>query len=179
MYNINRIQDMMRGRWTIEMVPNYRHASMSETHFMDWQMWVAHVFDRRPLTRIEDLSRRPAEPGLVWGGEPAEGGTIFRARVTSPNKIIQVKVWYVYNDDEPYWRDLVWYPEFMVPKGDGYYEGYVKGKLPDAWLVEVKDTAMGFPSYLSSLPQDITGKRTETRVSRGSRSRQWEPVRKD
>jgi hypothetical protein len=94
MYNINRIQDMMRGRWTIEMVPNYRHASMSETHFMDWQMWVAHVFDRRPLTRIEDLSRRPAEPGLVWGGEPAEGGTIFRARVTSPNKIIQVKVWY-------------------------------------------------------------------------------------
>jgi hypothetical protein len=58
------------------------------------------------------------------------------------------------------------------------YEGYVKGKLPDAWLVEVKDTARGFPGYVSSLPQDITGKATETRRSRGSRSRHWEPKKK-
>jgi hypothetical protein len=87
-----------------------------------------------------------------------------------------VKFWYVYCDDEPYWRDLVWYPAYDArPKGDGYYEAYVDGKTPDAWLVEVKDTAMGFPGYLSSLPQDITHKRTVVRRSRGSLSRHWAP----
>lgn len=179
MFNINRIQEMMGGAWAIEMVPNYRHASMSEKHFLDWPMWVAHVFDGRPLTRIEPLGHRAVEAGFPWGGQPVEAGTLFRARVVSPNKVIQVKVWYVYCDDEPYWRDLVWYPEFMIDAGDGVYEGYVKGKLPDAWLVEVKDIGRGFPGYLSSLPQDITGKKTATRESRGSRSRLWEPVKKE
>lgn len=179
MYNINRIQEMMGGGWTIEYTPNYRHASMSEKHFLNWRMWIVHVFEQRPLTKISDLSYSEVDAGFEWGGRSVEAGTLFRARIESPNKIIQVKVWYVYNDDEPYWRDLVWYPEFMVKKKDDVYEGYVKGKLPDAWLVEVKDTASGFPSYLSSLPQDITGKKTETKRSRGSRSRHWEPKKKD
>jgi hypothetical protein len=178
MFNINRIQEIMDGRWTIAYIPNYRHADMSEKHFMDWRMWTAHVFEGRPLTVIDDLSRQEVDDGFLWGGEPVEAGTLFQARVHSPNKIIQVKVWYVYCDDEPYWRDLVWYPEFMIKTGGDIYQGYVKGKLPDAWLVEVKDTAMGYPSYLTSLPQDITGKKTETRTSRGSRSRLWEPRKK-
>ncbi|MBN1123397.1 MAG: DUF2961 domain-containing protein [Sedimentisphaerales bacterium] len=175
MYGINRIQEIMGGKWTIEYIPNYRHASMSEKHFLDWRMWVSHVFENRPVTQIGDLSYREVEKGFIWGGRSMEAGTVFRARVQSSNKIIQAKVWYVYNDDEPYWRDLVWYPEFMVKQNDGFYEGYVKGKLPDAWLVEVKDTAGGCPGYVSSLPQDITGKRIETKKSRGSRSRHWSP----
>ena len=69
-------------------------------------------------------------------------------------------------------------PEFMVKQNDGYYYGYVKGKLPDAWLVEIKDTAAGFPAYLSSLPQDITDLKTETKKSNGSRSRYWTPKKK-
>ena len=178
MYNINRIQEMMRGAWTIEYIPNYRHASMSEKHFLNWRMWVAHVFDGRPLTRIDGLSFEEVEEGFEWGGRSVEAGTLFRARIRSPNTIIQAKVWYVYNDDEPYWRDLVWYPEFMVRRSADVYEGYVRGKLPDAWLVEVKDTSRGFPGYLSSLPQDITGKKTETKRSRGSRSRHWAPKKK-
>jgi len=178
MYNINRIQEMMNGSWTVEYIPNYRHASMSEKHFMDWRMWVVHVFEGRPLSRISDLSYRKVEEGFEWGGRQVEAGMLFRARIQFLNKIIQAKVWYVYNDDEPYWRDLVWYPEFMVRKKGGFYEGYVKGKLPDAWLMEVKDTAQGFPGYLTSLPQDITGKQTATRKSRGSRSRHWEPKKK-
>jgi hypothetical protein len=127
------------------------------------------------LTAIGDLSWREAPEGTAWGGEPRPAGTIFRARIASPNKIIQAKVWYVYCDDAPYWRDLVWYPEFMVRTGPDTYEGYVTGRLPDAWLVEVKDTAGGFAGYLTSLPQDITGLPTATRVSRGSRSRLWAP----
>jgi hypothetical protein len=178
MFNINAIQEMMQGVWTIAYIPNYRHASMSEKHFLDWQMWVSHIFDGRPLTRIDDLSWREVDDGFQWGGRTFEAGTVFRARLKSPNKIIQAKVWYVYNDDEPYWRDLVWYPEFMVNTGGDIYEGFVKGKLPDAWLIEVKDTALGFPGYVTSLPQDITGKKTETRTSRGSRSRYWEPKKK-
>jgi hypothetical protein len=178
MYNINEIQDIMGGKWTIEYTPNYRHASMSEKHFMNWRMWVAHVFDGRPLSQISDLSFEEVEDGFTWGGREFEAGTLFRARVQSPNKVIQVKVWYVYNDDEPFWRDLVWYPEFMVQQEGDVYAGFVKGKLPDAWLVEVKDIGSGFPAYLSSLPQDITGKKTERKVSRGSRSRHWTPKKK-
>ncbi len=178
MFNINWIQELMRGAWTIAYIPNYRHASMSEKHFLDWQMWVSHVFEGRPLTRIADLTWKEVDDGFQWGGRTYEAGTVFRASVRSPNKVIQAKVWYVYNDDEPYWRDLVWYPEFMVNTGGDVYEGFVKGKLPDAWLVEVKDTAKGFPGYVTSLPQDITGKKTVTRTSRGSRSRHWEPKKK-
>ena len=175
MYNINKIQQIMGGKWTIQYTPNYRHAARSEKHFLDWRMWIKHVFEGRPITMIDDLTYREVDKGFVWQGKTVEGGTLFRARIQSQNKIIQAKVWYVYNDDEPFWRDLVWYPEMMVPTGDGYYEGYVKGKLPDAWLVEVKDIAAGTPGYVSSLPQDITGLRTETKTSRGSRSRHWAP----
>ena len=175
MYGINAIAETMGGAWTIEYIPNYRHASMSEKHFLNWRMWTAHVFDGRPLTDINDLTYREVDDDFEWGGRSHGAGTLFRARLQSSNKIIQAKVWYVYNDDEPYWRDLVWYPEFMVPRNDGYYEGFVKGKLPDAWLVEVKDIAGGAAGYVSSLPQDITGKRTETKRSRGSRSRHWAP----
>ena len=164
MFNVNRIQSRMERPWTIEYIPNYRHADQSEKHFLDWQMWIAHLFDSRALTRIGNLSYQAT----------AEG-TLFRARIESPNRIIQSKVWYVYCDDVPYWRDLVWYPEFMTRKGENLWEGYVTGKLPDAWLVEVKDIAGGYAAYLSSLPQDITHKPTKERVSRGSRSRLWEP----
>lgn len=174
MFNINRIQEIMGGKWTVEYIPNYRHASMSEKHFLDWRMWVKHVFEERPLTQISDLSYEEVPDGFVWGGRSYDAGTLFRAMITSANKIIQAKVWYVYNDDEPYWRDLVWYPEFMVRNEDGYYEGFVRGKLPDAWLVEVKDIACGTAGYVSSVPVDITGLKTETRISRGSRSRHWQ-----
>jgi len=101
-------------------------------------------------------------------------GTLFRCRIDSPNRILQAKIFYVYCDDVPFWRDLMWYPSFLSQKGD-VYETFVPGKLPDAWLVEVKDSAHGFPGYLSSLPQDITHLPTKTRYSRGWRSRNWEP----
>ena len=149
MYNINRIQETMGGAWTIEYIPNYIHYAMSEKHFIDWRMWVSHVFDGRPVTEINDMGYRVVE-----------GGTIFRVHVQSPNTVIHVKLWHVYNGDEPpYWIDLFWKPNLMEKKENGYYEGFVGGKLPDAWIVEVKDIARGIPGYVSSLPQDITGKR--------------------
>jgi len=178
MFNINKMQDIMGGKWTIEYIPNYRHASQSEKHFLNWRMWIAHVFEGRGLTKITDLAYAEVEGGFMWGGREFEAGTLFSAKIGSPNRIIQAKIWYVYNDDEPYWRDLVWYPEFMVKQEGDVYQGFVKGKLPDAWQVEVKDIGAGFPGYLSSLPQDITGKKTERKRSRGSRSRHWTSKKK-
>ncbi len=164
MFAIAKIQALMERPWTIEYIPNYRHATSSEKQFADWQMWVAHIFDGRPIARISDLRH-----------EVTKDGTLFRARISSPNKIIQVKFWYVYCDDVPYWRDLMWYPLYPARKEGDLYEGFLDGTTPDAWLVEVKDTAMGFPGYLSSLPQDITGKPTKERISRGWRPRAWAP----
>jgi hypothetical protein len=178
MYNINRIVGLTGLDWTVAMVPNYRHASMSEKHFMDWKMWVAHCFEGRPITKISDLTREEKGDDFEWGRRRygAGGGTLFRCKVQTKNKIIQVKVWYVYCDDEPYWRDLVWYPEFMVKQPDETWAGYVKGRRPDAWMVEVKDIAGGRPGYVTSLPRDISGKQTMRRISRGSRSRNWTPI---
>lgn len=163
MFNITRLQARMTRPWTIEYIPNYRHATSSEVQILDWQMWIAHVFEDRPLSRIS---------GLAWKETPE--GTEFRARIDSPNKIIQAKVWYVYCDDVPYWRDLMWYPVHLTRSAETY-EAFVPGKLPDAWFVEVKDIAGGFAGYVSSPPQDITRKETRERISRGWRSRNWEP----
>jgi len=167
MFNINEIQERMQDTWTLEYIPNYRHASNSEKQFMNWPMWVAHIFDERPIVRISDLSF-----------EETETGTKFRARIDSPNKIIQVKAWYVFCDDEPYWRDLVWYPGDMKRTEGNIFEGHVNGILPDAWLVEVKDTAQGFQGYISSLPKDITNKPTEERTHAGPGGRNWKPKKK-
>jgi pimeloyl-ACP methyl ester carboxylesterase len=163
MFNVARLQAKMARPWTIEMVPNYRHATSSEVQIIDWRMWISHVFEDRPVTRVSDLRF-----------EENEEGTIFRARIDSPNKIIQAKAWYVYNDDPPFWRDLMWYPVRLQKAGEAY-EGFLPGKLPDAWYVEVKDLAQGAAGYVSSPPQDMTHKETKERVSRGSRPRAWEP----
>lgn len=168
MFNINRIQSMMQRPWTIEYIPNQRHDCDSETHFIDWRMWVSHVFDGRPITRISDLRQ-----------ETTPDGTRFRARIESQNRLIQVRAWYVYSDDE-YWRDLMWYPVTMRPSEQGY-EGFLEGVTPDAWMVEVKDISLGSPGYVSSLPQDITHKPTKRRYSQGSVPRLWKlkpPARK-
>jgi len=177
MFNVNLMLDSTRPPWALTYVPNYRHGSQSEKHFIVWKMWVKHVFDGRPITKITDLSHEEKGPDFEWGGRNygAGGGTLFKCKIDTPDKIIQAKVWYVYNDDVPYWRDLMWYPEFMVPVGNGTWAGYVKGKLPDAWMVEVKDIADGFPGYICSLPQDITHLPRERKTSRGSRSRNWAP----
>ncbi|HBO46186.1 MAG TPA: hypothetical protein DD670_20135, partial [Planctomycetaceae bacterium] len=120
---------------------------------------VAHVFDGRPLARIGDLSVTPLD-----------NGTIFRAKVESANKILQVKAWYVYCDDVPYWRDLMWYPALMRKTKDNVFEARVGERAPDAWFVEVKDIGQGFVGYLSSLPQNLTGKPAAERNARRPRN---------
>jgi hypothetical protein len=181
MFSINRMQAMMDGKWAIEYIPNYRHGDMSEKHVMDWKMWAAHCFEGRAITKITDLAREEMGPEFIWGGRNYGdgGGNLFRCKLDTPNKIIQAKIWYVYCDDVPFWRDLMWYPEFMIPQPDGTWAGYVKGKTPDAWLIEVKDIGGGYPGYVTTLPQDITHKPTAVRFSRGSRSRNWEPKKKE
>lgn len=167
MFNINRLQAKMKNPWIIEMILNFHHATYSEIQIIDWMMWISHIFEGRPLARISDLSCQENNEG-----------TIFQAKVDSPNRIIAVKVWYVYCDDVPYWRDLMWYPLFMKQEGE-FYKAFLPGKTPDAWLVEVKDKANGLAGYLSSLPLNITGKPTKERYSRGWRSRNWEPKKKN
>ncbi|MBN2409873.1 MAG: hypothetical protein JXE07_09060, partial [Candidatus Aminicenantes bacterium] len=164
MFNITRLQQVMKTPWTIEYVPNYRHEARSERHFLDWRMWTSHIFDGRPVTKIRNLSY-----------EETPEGTRFRANIDTPNKIIQAKVWTVYCDDVPFWRDLVWYPVLMQRKEGTLFEGYVEGILPDAWLVEVKDIAGGTAGTVSTPPQDITHKETQVREPHFSGARLWKP----
>jgi hypothetical protein len=162
MFNVNIMQERLRRPMTIEMIPNYCHSNFSEIQFMDFAMWVAHIFDGRPLSRISQVSH-----------ERQKGSTIFRAKIESEAKIQVVKTWYVYTDD-PAWRDLMWYHLLMRKVGD-YYEVTLSGKIPDAFMIEVGDIAMGFPGYVSSTPQKLTDKPVIERQSRGSLPRLWEP----
>ncbi len=164
MFNVNIMQERLRCPMTIEMIPNYCHSNFSEIQFMDFAMWVAHTFDARPLSRISEVT-----------GQRQGESTLFRARVESQAKIQMVRAWYVYSDD-PAWRDLMWYHLLMRRVGD-YYEAVLPGKMPDAFMIEVGDIAMGFPGYVSSTPRKLTDAPLEERRSRGSRPRLWAPMK--
>lgn len=162
MFNVNLMQERLKRPMTIELIPNYCHSNFSEIQYMDFLMWVSHVFDGRPITQISDVSH-----------ERQDGRSLFRARIESEAKIQVVKAWYVYSDD-PAWRDLMWYHLLMVKNGD-HYEAVLGGKIPDAFMIEVGDIALGIPGYVSSLPQKLTDAPVIERRSRGSRPRLWEP----
>ena len=161
MFNVNIMQERLRRPMTIEMIPNYCHSNFSEIQFMDFMMWVAHVFNGRPLSRISEVRH-----------QRQRGRTIFRARIESEAKIQVVKTWYVYTDD-PAWRDLMWY-HLLMRKVGHHYEATLSGKIPDAFMIEVGDIAMGFPGYVSSTPQKLTDAPVIERRSRGSLPRLWE-----
>jgi hypothetical protein len=160
MFNVNIMQERLERPMTIEMIPNYCHSNFSEMQFMDFMMWVAHVFDGRPITRISEVSH-----------ERQAGRTVFRARIEGDAKVQIVKAWYVYSDDEA-WRDLMWYHLLMHKNGD-YHEAVLYGKMPDAFMIEVGDIAMGFPGYVSSTPRKLTDAPVIERRSRGSLPRLW------
>lgn len=163
MFNVTENQARLARPWTVSMVPNYRHAAESPQQFAVWRMWVAHLFDGRPVASITEPSH-----------EPTAEGTRFRARIVDPNLIVQARAWYTYCDDAPYWRDLVWYPVVMRPTGqEDWFEGYERGRTPDAWMVEVEDIAGGVHGYVTSCPQKISDLAVAERTSRGSRSRHW------
>jgi len=164
MFNVNIMQQRLKRPMTIEMIPNYCHSNFSEIQFMDFMMWVAHVFDGRPLTHITEVSH-----------EREDRRSVFKAKIEGNARIQVVKAWYVYTDD-PAWRDLMWYHLLMRKVGD-YYEAVLPGRIPDAFMVEVGDIAMGFPGYVSSTPQKLTDATVIERRSRGSRPRLWEPAR--
>jgi len=162
MFNVNILQERLRQPMTIEIIPNYCHSNFSEIQFMDFMMWVAHVFDGRPITQITEVAH-----------QRQDNRSVFRARLAGQAKIQTVKAWYTYTDD-PAWRDLMWY-HVLMRKVDDHYEGVLPGKVPDAFLVEVGDIAQGYPGYVSSTPQKLTDAPVVERVSRGSRPRLWEP----
>ncbi len=162
MFNVNILQERLKTPMTIELIPNYCHSNFSEIQFMDFLMWTSHIHDGRPISEIRQVSH-----------ERQGTRSIFRAQVRSDAKVQMVRTWYVYSDDDA-WRDLMWYHLVMEKKGDTY-EAVLDGKIPDAFMVEVGDIAMGIPGYVSSLPQKLTDAPVIERVSRGSRPRLWEP----
>ena len=163
MFNVNILQERLKRPMTIELIPNYCHSNFTEIQFMDFLMWVSHIHDGRPITQISEVSH-----------ERQEGSSLFRAKVESEAKVQMVRAWYVYSDDEA-WRDLMWYHLIMEDAGNGYYQVPLQGKIPDAFMIEVGDIALGIPGYVTSLPQKLTDAPVVERVSRGSRPRLWEP----
>ena len=162
MFNVNLMQERLARPMTIEMIPNYCHSNFSHVQYMDFMMWVAHVFDGRPITKISQVTH-----------QRQSGRSVFRAKIESDAKIRIARAWYVYSDD-PAWRDLMWY-HLLMHKTEEYYEAVLPGKIPDAFMIEVEDIAMGYPGYVSSLPQKLTDAPVVERISRGSLPRLWEP----
>jgi dienelactone hydrolase len=164
MFNISKRQAFMKKPMTIAIVPNYKHDVWNEKQFIAWQMWTSHVFDNRPVTEINQLKHTETKKG-----------TTFSANIDSPNKKLLVIAWYTYCDDEPYWRDLMWYPCMMWPREGNRYETGIQGKMPDAWMVEVLDVSHGVRGYVTSLPMQLGNKEVKERPGRNAMPRLWDP----
>lgn len=143
MFNVNVMQERLRRPMTIEMIPNYRHYNFHEKQYTDFAMWVAHVFDGRPITRIVEARY-----------ERRDGRNVYRARIESQAKVRLVRAWFTYANG-PTWTDNMWFEWVMAERGD-HYETSVPGAPPDAFLIEVADIAQGIPGYVTSLPQKIS-----------------------
>ena len=143
MFNVNIMQERLKRPMTIELIPNYQHANFDEKQYIDFMMWVSHVFDGRPISRVTELKH-----------ERRNGANVYQAKIESKARIRLVKAWYVYATNAT-WSDLMWYDWPMENLGD-YYEARVPGAMPDAFMIEVADTAKGIPGYVTSLPQKLT-----------------------
>ena len=143
MFSVNLLQERLQRPMTIEMIPNYRHYNYHEIQFIDFLMWVAHIFDGRPISKIVETSH-----------EYRDGRNYYRAKIESEAKVQLVRTWFVYAHN-PEWRDLMWFEWLMRKEGD-HYETSVPGRKIDAYMIEVGDTAMGFPGYVTSLPIKLT-----------------------
>jgi len=143
MFNVNTMQERLKRPMTIELIPNYQHSNFDEKQYIDFMMWVSHVFDNRPITRITEYQH-----------ERRNNVNVYRAKIESKASIRLVKAWYVYATNAT-WSDLMWYDWIMEDRGD-YYEVRVSGAMPDAFMIEVGDTAMGIPGYVTTLPKKLT-----------------------
>ncbi|HBO42723.1 MAG TPA: hypothetical protein DD670_02050 [Planctomycetaceae bacterium] len=140
MFNVNLLQERLERPMTVEMIPNYRHYNFHEKQYFDFTMWVAHVFDGRPISRVTEMSH-----------EYRDGRNYYRAKIESDAKVQLVRVWYTFVD-EPSWNRNLWFEWVMYKRGD-YYETSVPSAMPDAYLIEVADIAQGVQGYITSLPQ--------------------------
>jgi hypothetical protein len=143
-FNVNLLQERLEQPMTVEMIPNYRHHNYHDKQFTDFMMWVAHIFDDRPISRVTDVSY-----------ERKHHRNYYRAKIEGDAKVKMVLVWYVYTDN-PQWTGNVWYDWLMLKRENGYYETSVPGAKPDAYMIEVTDMAQGFKGYVTSLPQRIS-----------------------
>jgi len=101
---------------TVEIIPNYCHATAHEVQFMDFIDVGGHVFDGRPITQS-------ATSGTA-GGQQQPLHRPHRRR----SEVQTVKAWYAYSDD-PAWRDLMWYHVLMQKAGDRW-EGICRERSP-------------------------------------------------
>ncbi len=143
MFNVNILQQRLKRPMTVEMIPNYRHFNFHEVQFIDTMMWVSHIFDGRPISKVTETSH-----------EYRDGRNFYRAKIESDAKVQIVRVWFVYASN-PQWRDLMWFEWLMWKNGD-YYETSVPGAPVDAYMIEVADTALGVPGYITSLPIKVS-----------------------
>ncbi len=93
-----------------------------------------------------------------------DGRNFYRAKIESDAKVQFVRTWYVYAHN-PEWRGLMWFEWIMNKRGD-YYETSVPGAKADACMIEVADTAMGFPGYVTSLPMKLNDAPIKDREAR-------------
>lgn len=152
MFNVNLMQGRLERPMTIEMIPNYCHSNFSDIQYMDFMMWVAHVFDGRPVTKIGEVSH-----------ERQSGRSVFRAKIESDAKIRIVRAWYVYSND-PAWRDLMWY-HLLMRKTGGVLRSRAAGKNPRRVHDRGGRRRLGLPGLrLQSAPEAHRGPRRRTRL---------------
>lgn len=111
----------------ILLVPNHPHGHDLDRQYTGWQMWLAHVFAKRPIPEI----------ALTW--KRTEGAVQLSAEVTSANPVKSVTAWSASHERGAY-LDCKWKPAAMKG-GDGKYRAEFPAPAGQytAFWVEVED----------------------------------------
>ena len=130
----------MKGDKAFLAVDNLRHSWVSAKHLAAWRLWLAHTFLGRPVPQVQASARIEGDALAV------------RASVGGAASPVKLRLFHAYNAVGKDWRRAIWQAVEMTATTDGY-----GAQLPRragqqlAWYVEVQDSGVGGPGYISSL----------------------------
>lgn len=134
----------MAGDKAFLAIDNLPHSWVSRKHLAAWRMWLAHTFMGRAIAKIEPKA-------VVEAGQ-----LVVTAKLGSETHPVGVRLFHSYNAAAADWRGARWNSVPMV-EADGVFSARLpleRGRKL-AYYVEVEDTGLGGPGYVSSLVETL------------------------
>lgn len=135
----NSMMTEMQGNKGYLAIDNVKHTWVSEKHLAAWRMWLARTFLGRSI------------PQVSVQGEIVQDRLAVAADVEAES-IRAVSLFYAFQPVLEDWRTATW-QSMSMERVDGRWQASVDLKAGHslAWYVEVEDSGVSGPGYVSSL----------------------------